>query len=47
MNLETYDGLGLAELIKQKQISAKELLESIITKTEALQPKLNFLSYKL
>lgn len=46
MNLENYDGLGLAKLIKQKQLSSKELFESVILKTEALQPKLNFLSHK-
>mgnify|MGYP000013151284 CR=1 FL=1 len=37
----TYDGVGLGELVRTKQVSAIELLETAIEKTEALNPKLN------
>ncbi len=36
-----YDGLGLAQLVKNKQISAQELLEIAILRTEQVNPKLN------
>ncbi len=36
-----YDAIGLAELVKNKQISAKELLETAIAKAEELNPNLN------
>lgn len=42
-----YDGLGLAELVRTKQVSAADLLETAISKTEALNPKLNAINYKL
>ena len=37
----SYDALGLAELIRTKQISSSELLEVAIGLTEKLAPKLN------
>nr|WP_174505835.1 amidase family protein [Acinetobacter sp. Marseille-Q1620] len=36
-----YDGLGLAELVKNKEIQAHELLEIAIQRTEKINPKLN------
>ncbi len=40
-----YDGLGLAELVKNKEITPGEILEEAIRRTEALNPKLNFLIF--
>ena len=36
-----YDGLGLAELVRRKEISPRELLEEAIARTEAVNPRLN------
>jgi amidase len=36
-----YDGLGLAELVRRKQVSAREVLDAAIARTEALNPALN------
>lgn len=44
--LESFDALGLANLIQKKEINPKELLELTIEKVERLNPKLNFLSQK-
>jgi len=37
----TYDGLGLAELIQKKEISASELCEAAILRIEKLNPEIN------
>ncbi|MEK6805843.1 MAG: amidase [Pseudomonadota bacterium] len=37
----SHDGLGLAELIARKQVSAPEVLEAAITRAESVNPKLN------
>ena len=42
----SYDALGLAELIRTKQISSSELLEVAIGLTEKLDPKLNAIPIK-
>ena len=42
----SYDALGLAELIRTKQISSSELLEVSIALTEKLDPKLNAVPIK-
>ena len=39
-----YDGLGLAELVRTKQVSPEELLEAAVTRAEAAQEKLNCFS---
>lgn len=39
-----YDALGLAELIRNKDVSAKELTEVVITRIEAMNPSLNFMA---
>lgn len=41
-----YDGLGLAELVKKKEVTASEVLEEAISRAEALNPKLNFLIHE-
>ncbi|MBW1783388.1 MAG: amidase [Deltaproteobacteria bacterium] len=38
---DQYDGLGLAELIRKKEISAQEVCETAIARIEALNPRLN------
>ena len=38
---EQYDGIGLAELVKNGDIKATELLEEAINRAEALNPKIN------
>ncbi|MGZ3539039.1 MAG: amidase, partial [Thermodesulfobacteriota bacterium] len=42
-----YDGLGLAELVRTKQISSAELVEESIRRIEAHNPKLNAVIYKM
>lgn len=36
-----YDGVGLAELVRSKQVTPAELLDEAIARTDALDPKLN------
>ena len=40
-DLSNYDAVGLAELIRTKQITAAEAIEDVIRKIEAVNPKLN------
>jgi amidase len=42
-----YDGLGLAELVKRGEVSARELALTAIERIEALNPQLNAVIYKL
>lgn len=42
-----YDGLGLAELVHAKKISAAELIEEAISRIEAHNPKINAVIYKM
>jgi amidase len=42
-----YDGLGLAELVRTKQISPTELVEEAISRIETHNPKLNAVIYKM
>lgn len=44
---KNYDGLGLAELVKKKEVHPKELVEEAIKITEALNPKLNAVIHKM
>jgi Asp-tRNA(Asn)/Glu-tRNA(Gln) amidotransferase A subunit family amidase len=39
--LDREDGLGLAELVRRREVSAKELLDAAIARVEALNPTLN------
>src|SRR5438552_2762281 len=41
IDFDTYDGLGLAELVRRKDISAKELLDVAIARVDATNPVLN------
>ena len=41
-----YDALGLSELLKKKEVSAKELLEEAIFLTETLDPLINAVPQK-
>ncbi len=36
-----FDGVGLAELVRKKEVSATELLDEAIARTEAVDPKIN------
>ncbi|WP_442598543.1 amidase [Neobacillus sp. D3-1R] len=42
-----YDGLGLAELVKKKEVHPKELVEEAIRLTNSLNPKLNAVIYRM
>ncbi len=37
----SYDGVGLAELVRKKQVSAKELLDEAIARTARIDPQIN------
>src|SRR5262245_51808090 len=45
--LAAYDAVGLAELIKKKQITPLELVEDTIKRIERVNPKLNLVLTKL
>jgi amidase len=40
------DGLGLAELVRHRDVSPSELVEAAIARAEAVNPDLNFLVYR-
>jgi amidase len=42
----TYDGLGLAALVKQRDVTPVELLEAAIERAERHNPKLNAIVYE-
>ncbi len=46
-NYAAYDGLGLAELISRGEVSASELLETVIKRCEELNPSLNALVHPM
>ena len=37
----SYDGIGLAELVRKKQVSPKELLDEAIARTARVDPQIN------
>jgi len=39
--LARYDGLGLADLVRRREVSAAELLDASIARVEALNPEIN------
>ncbi|SNS66014.1 amidase/6-aminohexanoate-cyclic-dimer hydrolase [Sphingomonas laterariae] len=45
--LQDHDALGLADLVRRKQVSASELLEAAIARTEATNPRYNYMASKL
>lgn len=44
---EEYDGLGLAELVRNKEIMPSELVEAAISRIEKLNPQLNSVVHKM
>jgi amidase len=46
-DLSSYDAMGLAELIRTKQITPREVIEDTIRKIEAINPKLNAVIHKI
>jgi amidase len=44
---DRYDAMGLAELVRTKEVSASELLETAISKTQELNPVLNAIVYEM
>jgi amidase len=42
-----YDGLGLAELVRTKQVTPTELVEEAISRIEVHNPKINAVIYKM
>ncbi|MFO7558249.1 MAG: amidase [Desulfobacterales bacterium] len=44
---EQYDGLGLAELVRKKEVKPGEILEEAIRRIEKLNPNLNAIIHKL
>jgi amidase len=44
---ERYDGLGLAELVKKKEVQPVELVEEAINRIEKLNPQINAVIYKM
>ena len=43
---ESYDAMGLAELVRNGDVTAGELLDEAIARTEAVNPKINAVVYK-
>lgn len=44
---DQYDGLGLAELVRQGEVSPTEMVEEAIARIEALNPQLNAVIHKM
>ncbi|OYZ43691.1 MAG: amidase, partial [Novosphingobium sp. 16-62-11] len=44
--LDTHDCLGLADLVRKRKVSPAELLDAAIARTEALNPRFNFMAQK-
>lgn len=42
-----YDGLGLAELVRKKEVTPLELVEEVISRIEAYNPEINAVIYKM
>lgn len=47
LNYKDYDGMGLAELVKKKEVQPLELVEEAIRLTDSLNPKLNAVVNKM
>ena len=47
IDFEKYDGLGLADLVRRKEVSPAELLEAAIARAEAANPTLNAIVTRL
>ncbi len=44
---DRYDALGLAELVKNKEITAEELCEEAIKRIERINPKINAVIFRM
>ena len=44
---EKYDGLGLAELVRKKEVAASDLCEEAITRIDGINPKINAVIYRM
>ena len=44
---EKYDGLGLAELIRKKEVTALELCEEAFQRMDRINPKINAVIYRM
>ncbi len=44
--LSSHDALGLAQLVRKRQVSPSELLDAAIARTEATNPRFNFMAQK-
>jgi amidase len=44
---DKYDGIGLAELVRKKEVKPSELVEEAISRIEKLNPQLNAIVYKM
>ena len=42
-----YDAVGLAELIRKKEVSADEVLQAALNRLDEVNPKLNLLAHDL
>jgi amidase/6-aminohexanoate-cyclic-dimer hydrolase len=47
IDVTTYDGLGLAELLRRKEVSAAEVLEAVLARADTLNPALNAIVTRL
>lgn len=45
--LDSHDALGLAELVRRREVSAAELLEAAIARADRLNPRFNFMAQRL
>lgn len=45
--LDQHDALGLAKLVREKAVTPSELLEAAVARTEAMDPRFNFMAHKL
>jgi Asp-tRNA(Asn)/Glu-tRNA(Gln) amidotransferase A subunit family amidase len=44
--LSSHDAVGLAQLVRKRQVSPSELLDAAIARTEALNPRFNFIAQR-
>ncbi len=44
---EKYDGLGLAELVRKKEVTALELCEEAFQRMDRINPKINAVIYRM
>jgi len=47
IDYETYDGIGLRELVAKKEVHPKELVSAAVARIEALNPSLNAVVHKM